>query len=519
MPRPGQESLWDAAVAASPVAMTIVGLDGSVLAVNRALCDLLGYAEAELTSSTVDRLVHPDDLEGDRDLARRMLAGQLCTHRSTKRYLHADGTDVWADLWVCLVRGPDQAPRHFLSHLVALAGQPLDSEELVRARGVVERQRRTTTAVLDTLDIGVVSLDREGAYVQLNRRHSDFLALAFPQGHHRRAGQVGEVYAANGFTPVPSQDMPSVRATAGEEFDDHRIWVGADPLTRRALSVSARSVLDADGSFAGAVLAYSDITELMRALQAREQFVTSVSHELRTPLTAVLGHLELMLGDEDLDEEVVRPLQVVHRNALRLRNLVSDLLQTAQQSQGRLELSRTATDVSDLVTEAVESARPLATSAGVRLVVDVPGPVVAWVDRTRLRQVVDNVVYNAVKYTDRGGRVDLRLRADGHAVVVEVSDTGIGIEPADLDRLFVPFFRSREAQERKVPGIGLGLGIARAIVEAHEGHLDVRSTPGLGSTFVVTVPVGDTGPGPTRRPPGPGPRPATSHPPAGPRPG
>lgn len=490
-PRAGQESLWDAAVAASPVAMSIVGLDGSVLAVNQALCDLLGYTEAELTSSTLHRVLHPEDLDVDRDLVRRMLAGQLSTHRSTRRYVHADGSEVWAALWICLVRGPDQAPRHFLYHLVDLTGQQLDTDELVRARGVAERQRRTTAAVLDTLDIGVVSLDRDGAYLQLNRRHSDFLALAFPEGHHRRAGQVGAVYAADGFTPVPSQDMPSVRATAGEEFDDHRIWVGADPLARRALSVSARSVLDADGSFAGAVLAYSDITELMRALQAREQFVTSVSHELRTPLTAVLGHLELLLSD-DLDEHVVRPLQVVHRNALRLRNLVSELLQTAQQSQGRLELSCTATDMTDLVAEAVESARPLATSAGVDLVVEVPGAVLAWVDRPRLRQVVDNVLYNAVKYTDRGGRVDLRLRADEHSVVVEVSDTGIGIDPADLGRLFVPFFRSRKAQERKVPGMGLGLGIARAIVEAHGGHLDVHSTPGQGSTFVITVPLGET---------------------------
>lgn len=491
-PSPEQASLWHSAVDDSPVGMSLVSLDGRVLVANRALCRMLGYAEAELTAMRVDQIMHPDDIEADREMVRRLLSGHASSQRVTKRYLHADGSEVWGDLWVSLIRSADQTPRHFLTHLVDLTAQQLDSMELSLARHVIDRQRRTSQAILDTVDIGVVSIDRDGLYLQVNRRHTDFMALAFPDGHRRKAGQVGEVYAADGHTPMRAPEMPSSLAAAGEEFDDLRIWVGADPLVRRALSVSARSVLDADGSFAGAVLAYNDVTELMRALQAREQFVTSVSHELRTPLTAVLSHLEMLLGDEDLDESVVRPLQVVHRNALRLRNLVTDLLQTAQQSQGRLELARTPTDLSDLVTEAADSARPLALSAGVQVHLDVPARVLGTVDRPRLRQVVDNLLYNAIKYTDPGGRVDLRLLADEHEVLIEVRDSGIGIEPADLGRLFVPFFRARRAQERKAAGMGLGLGIARIIVEAHEGHIDVRSTPGEGSTFTVTVPVGHT---------------------------
>ena len=115
------------------------------------------------------------------------------------------------------------------------------------------------------------------------------MRLAYPGGHGGMAGQLGHVYAADGTTPLAREEMPTYRASQGEEFDDCRIWVGADPLTRRALSVSARSVRDEQGRFAGAALAYKDVTDFMQALQVKDEFVASVSHELRTPLTSIVG--------------------------------------------------------------------------------------------------------------------------------------------------------------------------------------------------------------------------------------
>jgi len=280
-----------------------------------------------------------------------------------------------------------------------------------------------------------------------------------------------------------------VRVAAGEEFDDLMIWVGADPLTQRALAVSARAFLGAHDEFSGTVLAYADVTDYVRAVDARDHFVAAVSHELRTPLTSVLGHLELLADSPDLPSSLVGRVEVIARNATRLQELVGDLLQSAQLADGRLAITRVPLNLSLLVVDAVEAVSPLARTAGLDLRLDVPEvAVVARADGQRLRQVVDNLLSNAVKYTEPGGSVALRLRQTASTIEISVTDTGIGVAPDEVDRLFRPFFRGANATERQVPGAGLGLNIVRGIVEAHGGQIHVDTTLGAGSTFRVELP-------------------------------
>ena len=125
----------------------------------------------------------------------------------------------------------------------------------------------------------------------MNRHHGALMPLAFPQGHAGQAGQLGEVYAEDGVAARAQHEMPTLRAARGEEFDDLRIWIGSDPLTRRACSVSARSVRDAAGPFVGAALAYKDVTDFLRSMRVKDDFVATVSHELRTPLTSIHGYV------------------------------------------------------------------------------------------------------------------------------------------------------------------------------------------------------------------------------------
>ena len=264
--------------------------------------------------------------------------------------------------------------------------------------------------------------------------------------------------------------------------------MGSDPLTRAAFSVSARNVRDANGDRTGAVLAYQEVTGLMRALQVKDEFVASVSHELRTPLTAVLGYLELLLDKFGLDPEIAEQLAVVERNARRLETLVADLLHVAQAREGGLTLQRDDVDVAGLLREAVEAARPGAVAGGVRLEVEAPDRLVAHVDGQRLRQVVDNLLSNGIKYTQPGGEVRAVLEQAGEDVRLRVADTGIGIAPGEVERVFARFYRGDEARRRQIPGNGLGLNIVSAIVEAHGGTLGLDSEPGVGSTFRVTLP-------------------------------
>jgi len=361
-------------------------------------------------------------------------------------------------------------------------------ERLAEALHLIDHQSRVADAILDTVDVGLVLLDADGRYESMNRRHRDFMQLAYPDGHRGVAGQAGLVYGEDGSTLLAPDQMPTSRASRGEEFDDCRIWVGDDPMTWRALSVSARAVRDRNGQFVGAALAYKDVTEFMRALRVKDEFVASVSHELRTPLTSIRGYVDLLRERDDLPDDASHFLGVVARNAERLGRLVADLLHSAQVDLGPMQVVRTRGDLAHIVREAVSAAAPVATVAGVTVESEVPDELVVMMDRDRMRQVVDNLVSNALKYTPHGGRVSVHLRQDGERVELAVHDTGIGIAGPDRDRLFTRFFRARQAAERNIQGVGLGLSIARSIVESHGGRIEVDSQPGEGSVFRVRVP-------------------------------
>lgn len=483
------EELWRLTVEHSPVGMTLVSPAGELLMSNRALCSMLGYTEDDLRLRTWHEIVHADDLEADLDLFVQAVEGRRESFRVTKRFLRADGSEMWGDLAVALLRADDGTPRHFISQIIDVTAQRLDQAELRAAMDLIDHQRRMARAILDTVDVGLLLIDKHGHYEEMNRRHHDFIDLAYPDGHRQQAGQLGAVYAADGVSEVGRDDMPSIRAVRGEEFDDYRIWVGDDPMSRRALAVSARTVRGVDGGLDGAALAYSDITDLMQAIRAREDLMAAVSHELRTPLTSVLGHLEILLDRTDLDESAAREIRVAYRNALRLSHLVADLLESAQHRDGRVHLSLGPVDLADLVRDAAPAWFEAARTRGLELEVDVPPSAASYADLDRLRQVADNLVHNAVKYTDPGGSISVTVAVVADTGVrLSVVDTGIGIESDDLARVFVPFFRTRAALDRMTPGVGLGLGIVRTIVEAHRGRLGVESRPGIGSTFTVDLP-------------------------------
>ncbi|HET6561377.1 MAG TPA: PAS domain-containing sensor histidine kinase [Marmoricola sp.] len=352
----------------------------------------------------------------------------------------------------------------------------------------LEESRALNAAIVSTVDVGLVAVDDDGGYRAVNPRQEQFLAVAYPEGHRGLAGQTGEIYGPDRVTRLLPEELPSTRAARREHFRDQLIWVGADPAHQRALSVSAGPVIDVDGAFRGSVLSYHDVTDLMAALRVKDEFVASVSHELRTPLTSIMGFLELVLDDEVVSPSVREQLEVIHRNGERLLGLVGDLLLTAQAAEGRMPLTKQATDLSALAEQAVEQLLPRAAAKGVTVRCDLAPDAMLLVDPLRARQVVDNLVCNAVKYTPVGGTVVLTVIDLAGEVVLTVRDTGIGIAAEDRERLFTRFFRASEAHDLAIQGVGLGLAICKSIVDAHGGTIELDSEVGRGSTFRVRLP-------------------------------
>jgi signal transduction histidine kinase len=183
-------------------------------------------------------------------------------------------------------------------------------------------------------------------------------------------------------------------------------------------------------------------------------------------------------------------LGVAERNAHRLLRLVGDLLFTAQVESGKFPLDSRNVTLEPIVTAAVESARPVAAAAGIRLVVELPdeSPTTHG-DPVRLGQACDNLISNALKFTPRGGTVTVSLSKRNHDAVITVRDTGMGIAESEMDQLFSRFFRASTATRNAVPGVGLGLTITKAIVTAHHGEMGVKSTEGVGTQFSMSLPL------------------------------
>ncbi|HEV2297270.1 MAG TPA: ATP-binding protein [Candidatus Acidoferrales bacterium] len=289
------------------------------------------------------------------------------------------------------------------------------------------------------------------------------------------------------------------KALAGEEGVHGELSLGS---TRpRSFSVTAAPIpmpIGAGGGVPlsgperlGAVVVLHEITELRRVEQVRKDFVANVSHELRTPLTAIQGFAETLLGGALEDSKNNRRfVEIIRSHASRLGSLTDDLLKLSRIEAGKLEPEVRPMKIGDLLESGVEAARISAASKRLALSLNLPArlPAVQG-DAGLLREVLQNLLDNAVQYTQAGGRIEVSAAADNGFIVVTVSDTGIGIPQADQARIFERFYRVDAARSREVGGTGLGLSIAKHIVESHGGRIWVDSEVGQGSRFHFSMPV------------------------------
>jgi signal transduction histidine kinase len=230
--------------------------------------------------------------------------------------------------------------------------------------------------------------------------------------------------------------------------------------------------------------------ELREIDRLKDEFVAVLSHELRTPVTSINGYVELLLGGDPgpLTETQERFVRIVGRNNTRLLGLIEEMLLLAEAEAGELALRREPMDLRLIVSEAIESAKPRAEAKNIELSEETNGPVMVDGDRSRLAEIADNLISNAVKYTPESGRVVARVHSYDDEARVEVSDTGMGIAAEELPHLFGRFYRTKAARDAAIPGTGLGLAITRALVASHGGVIEVSSQPGAGTTFRVRLP-------------------------------
>ncbi|MFM8392525.1 MAG: sensor histidine kinase, partial [Acidobacteriota bacterium] len=233
------------------------------------------------------------------------------------------------------------------------------------------------------------------------------------------------------------------------------------------------------------------ISRLQAAFDRQKQFTSDASHEMRTPLAVMRGDIEITLRRQRSVEEYQAVLNSTLEEIVRLSRLVEDLLLLTRADIGKVELQCRPVSLTRLCRDLIDYIAPLARQQGQVLFLRLPegDDLVINADESRLRQLLLNLIDNAIKYTNPGGRIELSLERVEDRVVIKVVDNGRGISAEDLPRIFDRFFRrAKMAGEPSVPGAGLGLSISKWIVDSHGGKIDVRSVPGEGTEFIVTIP-------------------------------
>ncbi len=330
-------------------------------------------------------------------------------------------------------------------------------------------------AILSAMQDGLLVVDDQSRLALMNPAFSELFG-------------VGE--DSLGSPLLESVRNPAVEQIIGETLRQRKPSHGELVIGRREFQMTSVPMGADNGTISGAVVLFHDITALKRADEVRRDFVANVSHELRTPLSILRGYIETMLDDPKMPRgETTRILEVMDQHSKRLGLLANDLLTLAQLESGSSNLQLSEIDLIRFLSELVRDWKKKFLTKDLETVVDVSDNCsTIRADEQRLREVFDNLLDNAVKYSDKGGAIRLAAdRRDGE-IVLSVTDKGVGISHEDLPRIFERFYRADKARSRELGGTGLGLSIVKHIAHLHGGRVEAESEPGQGTTISVILP-------------------------------
>jgi two-component system phosphate regulon sensor histidine kinase PhoR len=355
-----------------------------------------------------------------------------------------------------------------------------------RLRQTLDRTREQaarTTQMFDSLDVAVARVSSRGEILAVNEAYRELYALdandlSLPGGSVEYDAERGEALAAS--------DRPLARATRGELTDGERVWLYDPDGNWHVLTVSTRPLPPGDGVHS-TVLIVQDVSDLHRAERERKTLAATVSHELRNPLTAALAHTELLLERDDLPQRAREQIALIEAAGERMLHLVTQTIETTIDIAPK-HVDRSRVDVRRVLDASIESFTPAVAAAGVHVTIEAPAQISMDADAFRLRQVFDNLLANAVKYSRADDRVSISAQADATTVRLAISDTGIGMDSAELPRIFEPYYRGRSARESGATGSGLGMSVVKEIVEDHGGTVEVTSALGRGTTVQLALP-------------------------------
>jgi len=501
------EQIFRATFDNAAVGIAHVGLDGSWLKINDKLGRILGYSQEELLTKTFADLTHPDDLDADWAQAHRLIQGEIETYSMEKRYFRKDGSVVWAELTVSMIRDPENKPVAFISVVEDITG-----------RRAIEQSLRESEDhyrfMVDSNPAAPWTADPRGRITDFSDRWLQMTGLT-----------MGEELAGTWVKVIHPEDLPGmVKAWTHslitlEKYDvEHRTRLTDG--TYRWMRSRAVPRLDAEGKILRWYGSTEDIQaqkmaavelerlveertaqlsaanqelvrardEALAAARAKSQFLANMSHEIRTPMNGVVGLTSLLLS-RDLDAETKELVETIGSSGHTLLRIIDDVLDLSKIDAGQFEIVNARVEVSELVSDIVSLFQAHAQAKRIELRCQAPSAPIpdVMIDPVRVRQVLSNLISNAIKFTHEGSVV-VRYRYEVERLHFEVADTGVGIPEDRQEAIFERFTQVDGSIQRQYGGTGLGLTISRKLVEMMGGHLRVKSELRNGTTFSVDIP-------------------------------
>jgi len=508
-----REARYRALVEHAVVGVALITPQGDISDINLAGAMFLGLPRDELIGKNVQDVTHADDVELTQRVLASVVSGTQDAATIEKRYVRPDGTARWSNSSVSAVRAEDGRVQYLVAVLTDItelkqaeaALRQLNAELEVRIADRtrdLEGERSFLHALLESLTEGIVACDARG---QLTLMNDAALAL------HERSDQHDapeawprqyQLYRPDGVTLLPLEEVPLYRAFTGEVVRDAAMAIRTRNGETRFLTANANAIYNTAGEKIGAVVAMRDVTEQQRAEQAvlrmndelqrsnadLNRFAAVASHDLKSPLRTITSYLQLLERryQGQLDEKATTMITFTVDAARRMNTLIDDVL-----AYSRLERQRNVVriDPEPVMREVLSNLDFVIRELNAVVTVEHLPAVLA--DETQLRQVLQNLVGNALKFHAAGRTPTVLVRAErtGNMVIFHVRDNGIGIPERQFERIFGIFERLHSKDE--IPGSGIGLAIVRRIIEEHGGHVWVESTVSEGTTFHFTLPAGD----------------------------
>lgn len=486
------QSLLAAIVASSDDAIISQDLNGIVRSWNQSAERIFGYTAEEIVGKSIAILVPPDRADEELKVLERLHRGERVEHFQTLR-LRNDGTPVAVSVTISPIFDRDGK----------IVGASLVARDIMQSSELEGRFK----AIIASSDDAIISKDLDGIVESWNPSAERMFGYTADE-------MIGQPITVL-FPPDRLEEEPKILAQLrrGQRVDHFETFRRRKDGQLIEVSVTISPIKDPTGRVIGVSKVARDITSVKRVAREREtllerekaaryeaervghmkdEFLATLSHELRTPLNAILGWVGILRSHgEGAPEELHQGLETIERNARAQAQLIEELLDMSRIINGKLRLDVQPVDLQAVISEAVESVRPAADAKGVRLikVLDPRGGPISG-DPGRLQQVLWNVLSNAVKFTPRGGRVQIFLRRVNSHVEITIADSGQGISADFLPHLFTRFAQAETSTTRRYGGLGLGLALVKSLVELHGGTVSASSQgPGHGATFVISLPL------------------------------